>query len=518
MNTRKLSLAMLLAALPLGDAFAAATWIVTGTGEPATIDSAVCDVSNTCPTLRDAINNAHSGDIIRFSSAIDGGTILLSQYSNGQTGTEFGPSAFFISGGISLTIDGETGLTRGITIARDTSKPAFRLFDIDISGSSPNIIVSGLTLQGLTLKDGLAQGFSSDSGGGALAAGGAIFNQGNLTIDGCTFANNAAQGGASGDGSGNYSGAGVGSAPSFGNGGGPNGATVTDAAGGFGGGGNDGGTSGGAGGFGGGGGLGGSGGGAGGFGGGGGAGGSGSIGSGGYGGGASSANFGGGGAGMGGAIFNDAGTLTITNSTFTANNASGGAGGSGAVGGSGFGGAIFNYSAVLTIQSSTLAHNSVTAASGGTADGGALYSYDDRNCALGGNTCPNGSSSIFDLENSIFSNSRGSAHDITIKVDAPPAIGTFDGLIVMAYDNTQFTISNFIGSADPQLSPLGNYGGWTPTLVPHKGSAAIDALSCASVIVTVDQRGFARPQPQNQNCDVGAVEYDGDYIFANGFD
>ena len=513
MNTRNLSLAMLLAALPLGDAFAAATWIVTGTGEPATIDSAVCDGSNNCPTLRDAINIAHSGDIIRFSSAIDGGTILLNQYSNGQTGTEFGPSAFFINGGISLTIDGETGLTRGITIARDTSKAPFRLFDIDISGSSSPFIVSGLTLQGLTLKDGLAQGFSSDSGGGALGAGGAIFNQGNLTIDGCTFADNAAQGGASGDGSGNSGGAGVGSTPSGSAGGGPNGgAGVGSNPGGFGGGGSayDGGAPGG---FGGGGGLGGSGGGAGGFGGGGGAGGSGSIGSGGFGGGASSANFGGGAAGMGGAIFNDAGTLTITNSTFTANNASGGAGGSGAAGGSGFGGAIFNYSATFNIQSSTLARNAVNAASGGAADGGALYSYDDRNCALGGNTCPNGSSSIFDLENSILSNSRGSAHDIAIMVDTPPAIGTFDGLIVMAYDNTQFTISNFIGSADPQLSPLGNYGGWTPTLVPHKGSAAIDKVAC---LLAVDQRGAARPQ--GSSCDVGAVEYDGDYIFANGLD
>lgn len=516
MNTRKLSLAILLAALPLGDAFAA-TWTVTGTGEPATIDSAVCDVSNNCPTLRDAINIAHSGDIIRFSSAIDGGTILLSQYSNGQTGTEFGPSAFFISGGISLTIDGKTGLTRGITIARDTSKPAFRLFDIDISGSSPNFIVSGLTLEGLTLKDGLAQGFSSDSGGGALGAGGAIFNQGTLSIDSCTFVGNAAQGGASGDGSGNYGGAGVGSAPPApgSSGGGPNGGIYPTTNSGFGGGGYAY-SSGESGGFGGGGGEGGTTGGTGGFGGGGGGSANGLAASGGFGGGSGSTTGspyprGGGGAGMGGAIFNDAGTLTIVNSTFTANSASGGAGGSGAAGGSGFGGAIFSDSAVLNIQSSTLAGNSVTAASGGTADGGAVYSLDDRNCGTGGNTC--GTTASFDLENSIFSNSRGSAHDIVIASHTQSGLDTFNGLIVMAYDNTQFTISNFIGSADPQLSPLGNYGGWTPTLVPHKGSAAIDKVAC---VLAVDQRGFARPY--GTSCDVGAVEYDGDYIFANGFD
>ena len=38
---------------------------------------------------------------------------------------------------------------------------------------------------------------------------------------------------------------------------------------------------------------------------------------------------GGGGAGMGGAVFNEAGTVVITNSTFTGNTASGGAGGTG---------------------------------------------------------------------------------------------------------------------------------------------------------------------------------------------
>ncbi|MBU6199933.1 MAG: hypothetical protein KGP08_09790 [Xanthomonadaceae bacterium] len=219
MNMRTMALAVLLAALPLADAFAT-TWIVTGTGEPATIASATCDLSNNCPTLRDAINSAAlSGDTIQFSTAIDGQTILLSLYGNDlgtstRTSSQFGPSAFFFTGGKSLTIDGKTGLRLGITIARDTTAP-FRLFDIDVG--------SGLTLQGLTLKNGLAQGFSSDFGGGALGAGGAIFNQGTVSIDSCTFTGNAAQGGASGDSSGNYGGAGVGSAPPASNGGGPNG-------------------------------------------------------------------------------------------------------------------------------------------------------------------------------------------------------------------------------------------------------------------------------------------------------
>ena len=503
MIMRNIFLAVLLAALPLAGVCAPTTWIVTGTG-----DSPSGCVGNSCPTLRDAILSAGDGDTIQFDASIDGGTILLNQFSNAQSGTEFGPSAFFITGNMSITIDGETGLTRGITLARNVTTP-FRLFDIDTG--------SGLSLLGLTLKNGLAQGFGSGNGGGAMGAGGAIFNQGTLSIDSCTFVGNAALGGASGDNSINYGGAGVGSVPPASNGGGPNGATTLGGAGGFGGGGGayD---QGGSGGFGGGGGAGGLGG-AGGFG----AGAGGNSGSGpafgGYGGGGNnSTTYGGGGAGMGGAIFNDAGTLSIVNSTFTGNSASGGAGGAGAAGGSGFGGAIFNYSATLNIQSSTLARNAVNAASGGAADGGALYSYDDRSCSAGGNTCPNGSASIFDLLDSIFANSLGSAHDIEIAGHGAPGGDTFSGLIVMSYDNTQFTISNFLGSADPQLSPLGNYGGWTPTLVPHQGSAAIDALACTVGFVKFDQRGVARPQPVGGQCDVGAVEYDGDYIFANGFD
>ena len=113
-------------------------------------------MSFNCPTLRDAINTAVSGDTIQFDPGIDGGTIALSQYSNDTSlgSTEFGPSAFFISHGTTLFIDGETGLTHGIAIARDTSKAPFRLFDVE-NGSR-------LTLLGLTFKDGLAQGFGSD--------------------------------------------------------------------------------------------------------------------------------------------------------------------------------------------------------------------------------------------------------------------------------------------------------------------------------------------------------------------
>ena len=115
-------------------------------------------------------------------------------------------------------------------------------------------------------------------------------------------------------------------------------------------------------------------------------------------------------------------------------------------------------------------------ASGGIADGGALYSFDDRNCAVGGNTCPNGSASTFDLELSIFSNSDAT-HDIVVDTGSPPAAGTFSDLIVMSRDTAQFTIANFASSADPQLSPLGNHGGWTPTRSSRSATPSASASS-----------------------------------------
>ena len=71
---------------------------------------------------------------------------------------------------------------------------------------------------------------------------------------------------------------------------------------------------------------------------------------------------------------------------------------------------------------------------------------------------------------------------------------------------------------DPQLAPLGNYGGATWTAALYKFSPAVDAGSCtdtALIPVTEDQRGVARPQINN--CDIGAYEVEPvdavDYIY-----
>ena len=513
----------------------AKTLTVTGIGEPATIVSASCP-ANSCPTLRDAFNTAASGDTITFSNAINGKTILLTFASNdtSPSSIEFGASAFFVTDGAgetvgkTLTIDGSG---HAITLERDAAAPAFRLFDV--------AALSALTLRGLNLRGGIAHGGSSRGGGGALGAGGAIFNQGSVTLESCALVGNSAVGGSGVVGTGSANGGGgVGQDATTADGGGPNGGTAGSPPrhGGFGGGG---GTTldtmnfpGANGGFGGGGGKGGSGigGGNGGFGGGGG----GDAflpGSGGFGAGQASGDFdhvpnGGGGGGMGGAIFNDAGKLTLTNVTLYQNAATGGdtsyagtavAGGNG----SGLGGAIFNYAGSVSLSFVTLAANSTATGSGGeggNATGGAIYSYADAGCGAGdGNICGNGDADLV-MVNSIAAHSAGSAADVVIDNSTGNVTANGGGNLIMSQ-------SGFAGSfisGDPKLGALSPYAAsGAPRTLPIAASspahnAAASCNDAASVAVASDARGKARPQAGI--CDIGAYEFDNDYIFANSLE
>jgi hypothetical protein len=139
-------------------------------------------------------------DINAANQAAGSNTITL------VAGTTFNLAA------VNNTTDGATGLPviaakdnltivgNGDIIQRSTAKgtPAFRLLDAAAGAS--------LTLQNLTLQGGLA------FGAGVSAEGGAIYNQGTLTLDGVTVQNNLAQGitstlgGAAAAGGGIYSG------------------------------------------------------------------------------------------------------------------------------------------------------------------------------------------------------------------------------------------------------------------------------------------------------------------------
>src|SRR5262249_31966772 len=96
--------------------------------------------------------------------------------------TTFGASALGIARNVTIT-----GQNVGITLSR--SGPEMRLFYV---GSS---VV--LTLDQLTLTNGLIRGAAgANGGGGGAGLGGAIFNTGVVHITGCTFTGNQAIGGA----------------------------------------------------------------------------------------------------------------------------------------------------------------------------------------------------------------------------------------------------------------------------------------------------------------------------------
>ena len=281
-----------------------------------------------------------------------------------------------------------------------------------------------------------------------------------------------------------------------GNGGGPNGGTggsgnATGNSGGFGGGGGGGGQggNGAGGGFGGGGGslgsLGASGG-NGGFGGGGGF----SSGVGGFGAGNGSSSGGGGGAGLGGAVFNDAGAVTITNSTLTANTATGGTGGNN---GSGFGGALFTRNGTVTITNDTIAGNTAN-------QGGGVFAVGD------------GVTATVQMVNSILAYTSHTASDFqTATINSGSvSIGGNNNLIQTNPGTNGFTGALTI-AADPLLGSLANNGGPTQTLGLLAGSPAVNAGD--STVVTnslfsgptyTDQRGQARMR--GGAVDLGAVE------------
>ncbi len=368
-------------------------------------------------TLRAALQAAsavYAPDTIIVEPSVS--TITLTTVGDNTVG----PSALVVRTPVTIM-----GTAAGQTITRGSSAPDMRLFVVQLDQNGGPVLPGNLTLQDLTVSNGLAQGGSGGSstvgaGGGAGAGvGGAVFNEGScfFTANDCTFTGNQAIGGSGGSGnsqnglaaggggmggngqSNTASGGGAGGGPSGGAGGtqgSPNGGS-----GGFGGGGGGGGTGPNPGGLGGAGGFGGGGGGgyaldpggAGGFGGGGGGGLA--PGAAGFGGGAGGPTMGGGAAGVGGAIFNVGGVVTLNACLLDGNQAEGGEG-FGA--GTGMGGALFSVTGADNLTNCTLTSNTAstllqvssgTAATAGGALGAALFNLGSNftvvNCTLAGN-------------------------------------------------------------------------------------------------------------------------------------
>lgn len=472
--------------------------------------------------LRDCAGRVR-GHGVPFRIALSPGvTYTLSKVDNYW----FGPDALPpISASVTIVGNDAT-----VTRASAPGTRAFRFFYV--AGGRSGMPAGNLTLQDLTLSDGLAKGGNGGNSGGAGAGmGGAIFDQGTLALRRVTLSGNRAQGGySSGSGGGNGGGIGAGWRGGFGGrapgarhvSAGFAGAGLGDGVvgvgggaaappsiggngydGGFGAGGGSamsetGGFSGGDGGFGGGGagaGPAGNGPGSGGFGGGDG------------GDGGEDYVDGGGGAGMGGAVFSLFGRVTVADSTLFGNRAVGGPG-DGAVpadgtAGDGLGGAVFNLDGSLTMSGATIAGN---AASGGSEPaGGGLFSLAFGNTL----TSRAATRALVSVAGSIiFANTGlgGGDDDLSLEgVNGRHTNTSVSALLSPSIIGVTSAARGTVASgspitSNPQLGVLESDGQSPATMEPAADSPALGAgMGCDAT----DERGTRRPA---NHCDLGAFE------------
>ena len=202
---------------------------------------------------------------------------------------------------------------------------------------------------------------------------------------------------------------------------------------------------------------------------------------------------------MGGAIFSHSGTVVIQNSTFTQNVVTRGS--AGAIGlhctdypedcvyfadnGQDEGGAIFAVNGELIVQDSTIAGNI------STGEGAGIVVDQEP-----------GNTTSFALDNTIISNPSARECFYAPGVNANGA----GNLIV-----NNFGCPGMVATGDPQVGPLQNNGGLTPTLAIPLSSPAANAGDADSSLAE-DQRGTYRPQ--GTGFDIGAFEL---CIFRNAF-
>jgi len=243
---------------------------------------------------------------------------------------------------------------------------------------------------------------------------------------------------------------------------------------------------------------------------------------------------GGGAAGMGGAIFNHRGNVNLLNVTAIGNAAIGGTSVCATCNGSGLGAVLFNLNGNVSIDFSTFAGNFLSGNNGRAGsfgpEDGSVYSI------AYGNKIEDGTASLASLtiHNSIIHGTHadgGAGNDILVNVvdgvHANTSSVIYKGKNFVQFSTNLGTVTQTGSSptqADPLLGALSLYRS-SPNLLPvlpvGMNSPANDAAgNCletdGSTTLTTDARGATRPY--GSQCDVGAYEFDGDYIFADGAD
>lgn len=215
-----------------------------------------------------------------------------------------------------------------------------------------------------------------------------------------------------------------------------------------------------------------------------------------------------GGPGLGGAIYNSgSASLTVRRSTLSENIAGGGAGN---VAGGAQGGAIQNFDpATFAIENSTITGNSASSGSGShqaeQSAGGAINNqstFQNPSSIVGTTISQNGAgrgSNIFNafsslsLQNTIVANPRasgGAGQNCGHPSSFPSAIKSL-GFNLASDGTCELKAKGDLSGVDPQLKPLADNGGPTQTMALPLSSPAVDQGTSAGL--KTDQRGDKRP-------------------------
>ena len=233
-------------------------------------------------------------------------------------------------------------------------------------------------------------------------------------------------------------------------------------------------------------------------------------------------------ANTGGAIYNNAGTLTLTDCSFTNNQT---------VNVPSFGGGIYSNSATTIIRGCTFNGNFSRAGGAVSINGGSLTMSNstlDGNTARAGGGVYNDSAGTVTITNSTFSTnnstvSGGSVYNVSGTMDVNNTIidsnigadcvrvgGTINVRNSFIADDPTFACANGVSvnnlSGNPMLGPFGNNGGVTDTIALQAGSPAINAGDNALAVdangnpLTTDQRGSGYDRIFGGTVDMGAYE------------
>jgi hypothetical protein len=186
--------------------------------------------------------------------------------------------------------------------------------------------------------------------------------------------------------------------------------------------------------------------------------------------------FSGNSAGQGGGIYNAGGgsSLTVTDSTFTNNSAS-----------EIYGGGIYNAGGALTVTDSTFFNNSAHSGGGGIYADSVSSLTTIVDSTISGNSAHDGGGIYVHVGSVVLENT----------IVAGNTAGSTNADIYGSYTDNGGNLADNVGSAtspiNPNLAPLGNYGGPTQTMIPLPGSPAICGGLASNIPAgeTTDQRG-----------------------------